>query len=140
MCIPIARGPRAAEEQVAAVAVANQLRVAGPGQQSLQNVAAVLKQDIPDSPVAVEGHTDNVPIKTDKYKDNWDLSVGRATTIVRILTGEHNMEPTRLTASGKGEFAPRASNDDAKGRASNRRTEIVLSPRLEELMELLNKN
>lgn len=109
------------------------------GKEAIAILAKVLVNN-PDFDILVEGHTDNVPIKTDKYRDNWDLSVGRATTIVRILTGEHKMEPTRLTASGKGEFAPRASNDDAKGRASNRRTEIVLSPRLEELMELLNKN
>lgn len=106
------------------------------GKEAISILAKVLIKN-PDFDILIEGHTDNVPIKTAQYKDNWDLSVARATSIVRILTSEEKMEPTRLTASGKGEFSPRASNDDAKGRALNRRTEIVLSPRLEELMELL---
>lgn len=93
----------------------------------------------PDFDVLIEGHTDNVPIKTAIYKDNWDLSVARATTIVRLLTGEYNVPPLRLTASGRGEFSPRATNDTQQGRSSNRRTEIILSPRLDELMNLLNK-
>ena len=85
----------------------------------------------------MEGHTDNVPIKTPIYKDNWDLSVARATSIVRILTKEYKIAPTRMTASGKGEFFPKSDNETAEGRAKNRRTEIILSPKLDELMELL---
>ena len=72
-------------------------------------------------------------------KDNWDLSVARATSIVRVLTEEYKITPTRLTASGKGEFLPLASNATTEGRASNRRTEIILSPKLDEIMNLLNK-
>jgi len=85
----------------------------------------------------VEGHTDNVPIKTSVYKDNWDLSVARATSIVRILINDYRIAPTRMTASGKGEFFPKADNATPEGRAKNRRTEIILSPKLDELMKLL---
>ncbi len=90
--------------------------------------------------ILVEGHTDNVPIKTAQYKDNWDLSVARATSIVRILTSDYKIAPTRLTASGKGEFAPRASNATPEGRAKNRRTDIILSPKLDEIMKLIKAN
>jgi len=90
--------------------------------------------------ILVEGHTDNIPIKTAIYQDNWDLSVARAISIVRILTNEYRIAPTRLTASGKGEFSPRASNATPEGRASNRRTEIILSPKLDEIMKLLKTN
>ena len=79
-----------------------------------------------------------MPIKTSVYKDNWDLSVARATSIVRILTNDYKIVPTRLTASGKGEFFPKADNETVEGRAKNRRTEIILSPKLDELMKLLN--
>jgi chemotaxis protein MotB len=107
------------------------------GKEAITILARVLERNA-EFDILIEGHTDNVPIKTAQYADNWDLSVGRATSIVRILTETHNVSPTRLTASGKGEFAPRASNDDVKGRALNRRTEIILSPKLDELMNLLN--
>ena len=93
-----------------------------------------------DIDILVEGHTDNIPIKTAVYHDNWDLSAARAISIVRILTDEYQISPLRLTASGKGEFSPRASNSTPEGRASNRRTEIILSPKLDELMKLLKTN
>jgi len=93
-----------------------------------------------DIDILVEGHTDSIPIKTVIYKDNWDLSVARATSIVRILTTDYNITPTRLTASGKGEFSPRSTNSTSEGRASNRRTEIILSPKLDEIMKLLKTN
>jgi chemotaxis protein MotB len=107
------------------------------GQQAIQLLADVLNKNL-DIDVAVEGHTDNIPIRTALYRDNWDLSVARATTIVRMLTADYKVSPLRVTASGKGEFYPRAANDTAEGRALNRRTEIVLSPKLDELMKLLN--
>jgi chemotaxis protein MotB len=107
------------------------------GKQAIKLLADVLEKN-PDIDILIEGHTDNVPIRTGVYKDNWDLSVARATSIVRILTDEYKMQPTRLTASGKGEFSPRAANDTPAGRASNRRTEIILSPKLDEIMNLLN--
>lgn len=108
------------------------------GQEALGIVARVLEKN-QDFDILIEGHTDNVPIKTAQYADNWDLSVARATSIVRILAGKYNLDTKRLTASGKGEFSPRASNETTQGRAQNRRTEIILSPRLNELMELLNE-
>jgi chemotaxis protein MotB len=106
------------------------------GKEALKLLAGVLDKNI-DIDILVEGHTDNVPIKTSVYKDNWDLSVARATSIVRILTTDYKITPTRLTASGKGEYFPKADNETAEGKAKNRRTEIILSPKLDELMKLL---
>ena len=106
------------------------------GIEAIQVLADVLNKNN-DIDILVEGHTDNIPIKTALYQDNWDLSAARAISIVRILTNEYNITPTRLTASGKGEFSPRSPNISPEGRASNRRTEIILSPKLDELMKLL---
>lgn len=106
------------------------------GKEALKLLADVLNKNS-DIDILVEGHTDNVPIKTQVYKDNWDLSVARATSIVRILTEEYRITPKRLTASGRGEFFPKADNGTPEGRAKNRRTEIILSPKLEEIMRLL---
>jgi len=108
------------------------------GKEALKLLGEVLDKNT-DIDILVEGHTDNVPIKTSIYKDNWDLSVARATSIVRILTGDYKIAPTRMTASGKGEFFPKAGNETAEGRAVNRRTEIILSPKLEEIMQLLKE-
>jgi chemotaxis protein MotB len=109
------------------------------GREALVALANVLNNN-PDIDVLVEGHTDNVPIRTNQFRDNWDLSVIRATSIVRILTVDLAVSPLRVTASGKGEFVPRASNETPEGRALNRRTEIILSPKLDELMKLLEGN
>ncbi len=109
------------------------------GLDAIKVLADVLDKN-KDIDILVEGHTDNLPIKTAIYKDNWDLSVARATSIVRILTTEYKIAPTRLTASGRGEFSPRASNATPEGRASNRRTEIILSPKLDEIMKLIKTN
>ena len=109
------------------------------GIEALKVLAEVLDKN-PDIDVLVEGHTDNLPIRTAQFRDNWDLSVVRATSIVRILTEDYKISPLRVTASGKGEFMPRATNDTPEGRASNRRTEIILSPKLDELMKLLEGN
>lgn len=109
------------------------------GKEALKVLAEVLDKN-PDIDILVEGHTDNVPIRNAVYKDNWDLSVARATSIVRILTDDYKIDPTRLTASGRGEFLPRATNATPEGRASNRRTEIILSPKLDEIMQLLKTN
>jgi len=106
------------------------------GKDALKLLAGVLDKN-PDIDILIEGHTDNVPIKTSVYKDNWDLSVARATSIVRILTNDYKIVPTRMTASGKGEYFPKADNETPEGRAKNRRTEIILSPKLDELMKLL---
>jgi len=109
------------------------------GTEAIKVLADVLNKNN-DIDILVEGHTDNIPIKTAQYHDNWDLSAARAISIVRILTDEYKISPIRLTASGKCEFSPRASNATTEGRASNRRTEIILSPKLDELMKLLKTN
>lgn len=93
-----------------------------------------------DIDVLIEGHTDNIPIKTAKYEDNWALSADRALSIVRLLSIEHKVNPKRLEAAGRAEFYPKASNETAEGRAKNRRTEIILSPKLDELYKLIEKN
>lgn len=107
------------------------------GKEAIKKLSEVLSKNT-EIDIAIEGHTDNIPIKTDLYKDNWDLSVARSTNIVRMLTDEFGLDPKRVTASGKGEFFPVASNETTEGRAKNRRTEIVLSPKLEELFKILN--
>lgn len=107
------------------------------GVSALALLAGVLDKNR-DIEILVEGHTDNVPIKTAVYKDNWDLSVARAASVVRILTQDYGINPGRLTASGKGEYFPRSTNETAEGKARNRRTEIILSPKLDELMNLLS--
>jgi len=106
------------------------------GKEAIKVLADVLGKN-KDIDILIEGHTDTIPIHTAVYKDNWDLSVARSTSIVRILTNEYKIAPTRLTASGKGEFSPKATNSTPEGRAVNRRTEIILSPKLDEIMQLL---
>lgn len=108
------------------------------GKDALKVLADVLDKN-QDIEILVEGHTDNVPIKTSVFKDNWDLSVARATSITRILTEDYKLSPTRVTAAGRGEFFPKASNDTPEGRAKNRRTEIILSPKLDEIMKLIGQ-
>lgn len=107
------------------------------GIEALKVLADVLNKN-PDIQILVEGHTDNVPIKTAVYKDNWDLSVARATSITRMMNTNYGVAATRMTASGRGEYFPKASNDTQEGKAMNRRTEIILSPKLDEIMNLLN--
>jgi len=106
------------------------------GKEALKTLAQVLK-NTKDITVMIEGHTDDVPIKTSKYQDNWDLSTSRATSIVRILTKDYGFDSNLITASGKGKFKPVKANDTAEGRAGNRRTEVILSPDLKELYKLL---
>lgn len=106
------------------------------GVEAIKVLADVILKNT-DVDILIEGHTDNIPIKTAIYSDNWDLSVARALSIVRILTNDYKVPATRLTASGKGEFSPRSLNTTPEGRASNRRTEIILSPKLDEIMKLL---
>jgi len=105
------------------------------GKEALGTLANVLNAN-PDITVMVEGHTDSIPIRG-RYEDNWALSVARATAIVRILTNNYKVDPTRIVASGKGEWEPVESNATAEGRQRNRRTEIILAPKLDELMRLL---
>jgi chemotaxis protein MotB len=106
------------------------------GKEALKTLAKVINETA-DITVMIEGHTDNQSIKTPKFKDNWDLSTARATSILRIITDDYGFDPARITASGKGQYMPVKSNDTAEGRASNRRTEIILTPDLKELFRLL---
>lgn len=110
------------------------------GKKALQQLADAIKGQT-DLRIMVEGHTDDVPISsTSKYmKDNWDLSVMRATSIVRILT-DAGVAPDQVIAAGKGEFSPVTSNETKEGRAKNRRTEIVITPDLSELFRLIEAN
>lgn len=107
------------------------------GRQALQTLSQVLNIN-PDINVVVEGHTDSIPIKG-RYEDNWALSVARATSIVRILTDTYKVDPTRVTASGRSKYEPIDVNTTAEGRQRNRRTEIILAPKLDELMQLLEQ-
>ena len=93
----------------------------------------------PNLEVMVEGYTDNNPINTTCIKDNWDLSVDRATSVVRVLQDEFKINPARLVAAGRSEYTPVASNDTVEGRAKNRRTRIVLMPKLDQFFELLEQ-
>ena len=90
--------------------------------------------------VMVEGYTDNVPIKNSCITDNWDLSVKRATSVVRALQNNHGINPNRLIAAGRGEYNALASNDTAEGRSTNRRTRIIILPKLDQFYDLLNPN
>ena len=109
------------------------------GKDAIKKVAEILNKN-PDIDVLIEGHTDNKPIKTDKFADNWDLSTARASNIVRLLSDENKVNAKRLTAAGRGEYMPKVSNDSTEGRAKNRRTEIILSPKLDELYKMIDKN
>ena len=104
----------------------------------LGKVAKVIN-DKPELEFMVEGHTDNVPIKVEGTQDNWDLSVRRATAIVRILQKDFGVAPERMTAAGRGEYIPVADNDSSAGRAKNRRTRIVVLPKLDQFYDLINQ-
>ncbi len=105
------------------------------GQDALKKLGEVLAKNS-EIDVQIEGHTDNVPIKTARFDDNWDLSVLRGTSVTRILLAS-GVDVKRITPSGKGEFSPVAPNDSVEGKSRNRRTEIILSPKLDELFRLL---
>ena len=110
------------------------------GKEALNNLGAVLEKNA-DVNVLVEGHTDNVPFNsTGIIKDNWDLSVKRATSVVKIILEKNNIDAQRLTAAGRADYDPISTNDTKEGRAKNRRTEIILTPKLDELFKLLESN
>jgi len=106
------------------------------GNEALKTLANVLN-GTKDITVMIEGHTDSIPIKTKQFKDNWDLSTARATSVVRILTKDYGFDPIRITASGRSQFHPATTNETTEGRASNRRIEVILSPDLNEIYKLL---
>jgi chemotaxis protein MotB len=105
------------------------------GKEALGKLAAVLNQNA-DITVDIEGHTDSIPIHA-KFQDNWDLSLARSASIVRILTIDYRVDPTRVIASGHSQYDPVQPNSTSEGRALNRRTDIILSPKLDELFKLL---
>jgi len=108
------------------------------GRRAVQQLGAVLA-DNPEIAILIEGHTDNVPYKgNSQLSGNWDLSTKRATAIVNILRENANINPENLTAAGRGEYAPIATNDSAEGKAKNRRIEVILTPKLDELTKLLS--
>ncbi|MBI5373468.1 MAG: OmpA family protein [Sphingobacteriales bacterium] len=102
----------------------------------LGKVAQVLKNQ-PDMEFMVEGHTDNVPYNGGVLADNWDLSVKRATAVVRILQKQYGLEPAKMAAAGRGEYKPLADNNTKEGRAANRRTRILILPQLDQFFKLL---
>ncbi len=110
------------------------------GVEALKNVAKVLEQN-PDINVMVEGHTDDVPMKgAGEVKDNWDLSVMRATSVTKILLNNGKIEQHRIIAAGRGEFSPLDRGKTPEARKKNRRTEIILTPKLDELLKVLETN
>lgn len=104
----------------------------------LGKVARVLLKQ-PDIEFMVEGHTDSVPYKQGVLLDNWDLSVKRATAVIRVLQNDYGIPPARMTAAGRGEYVPITSNDSEFGRSLNRRTRIVILPELDQFFKLLEK-
>ena len=95
--------------------------------------------DKPEIEFMVEGHTDNVPIQNEVLQDNWDLSVKRATSVVRVLQEDFNVPPQRMTAAGRSYYIPLMDNETAEGRAKNRRTRIVVLPKLDQFYDLIEK-
>ncbi len=110
--------------------------ISGNAREVLGKIAGIIN-DHEDLEVMVEGHTDDVPMNNDCIADNWDLSVKRATAVVRMLENDHYVEPSRMTAAGRSEFVPKSDNETATGRSTNRRTEIVLAPRMDQFFKLL---
>ncbi|MDO1501850.1 OmpA family protein [Winogradskyella maritima] len=108
------------------------------GRKAVQQLGSVLAEN-PEIAILIEGHTDNVPYKGNaQLSGNWDLSTKRATAIVNILRENNAINPENLTAAGRGEYAPIATNDTAEGKAKNRRIEVILTPKLDEISKLLN--
>jgi len=106
--------------------------------ETLSKIAKIIK-DYKDYDVLVEGNTDNVPIKKTNIRNNWDLSTLRASSVVQALQNDYGVDPKRLTAGGRGEYNPVASNDTEVGKQRNRRTQIIITPKLDEFMDLIGQ-
>lgn len=104
----------------------------------LSKIAKIIK-DYRDYDVLVEGNTDNVPISRPNIRNNWDLSALRASSVVQVLQDDFGVDPSRLTAGGRGEYNPIAGNDTAEGRQLNRRTQIIITPNLDQFLDLIDK-
>lgn len=106
--------------------------------ETLSKIAKIIK-DYRDYDVLIEGNTDNVPINKPNIRNNWDLSTLRASSVVQSLQNNYGVDPKRLTAGGRGEYNPIASNDTPEGKTRNRRTQIIITPKLDQFMELIDK-
>ena len=106
--------------------------------ETLSKIAKIIK-DYKDYDVLIEGNTDNVPISRENIRNNWDLSCLRASSVVQALQNDYGVDPKRLTAGGRGEYNPLATNDTAIGKQRNRRTQIIITPKLDEFMELIGQ-
>lgn len=106
--------------------------------ETLSKIAKIIK-DYKDYDVLIEGNTDNVPIKRENIRNNWDLSCLRASSVVQALQNQYGVDPKRLTAGGRGEFNPLQSNTSEAGKQRNRRTQIIITPKLDEFMELIGQ-
>lgn len=106
--------------------------------ETLSKIAKIIT-DYKDYEVLVEGNTDNVPINRENIRNNWDLSCLRASSVVQALQNRYGVDPSRLTAGGRGEYNPIESNDTDAGRARNRRTQIIITPRLDQFLELIDE-
>lgn len=106
--------------------------------ETLGKIAKII-MDYKDYDVLIEGNTDNVPISQTNIRNNWDLSALRASSVVQALQNNYGVDPKRLTAGGRGEYNPIASNDSAAGKMKNRRTQIIITPKLDQFMELIEK-
>ena len=106
--------------------------------ETLSKIAKIIK-DYKDYDVLIEGNTDNVPISRENIRNNWDLSCLRASSVVQALQNKYGVDPKRLTAGGRGEFNPLATNDSELGRQRNRRTQIIITPKRDQFMELIDQ-
>lgn len=106
--------------------------------ETLSKIAKII-MDYKDYEVLIEGNTDNVPISQTNIRNNWDLSALRASSVVQALQTTYNVDPKRLTAGGRGEYNPIADNNTVDGKAKNRRTQIIITPKLDQFMELIDK-
>jgi len=106
--------------------------------ETLSKIAKIIK-DYKDYDVLIEGNTDNVPIKRENIRNNWDLSTLRASSVVQALQNDYGVDPKRLTAGGRGEYNPIADNDTEVGKQRNRRTQIIITPKLDEFMDLIGQ-
>ena len=106
--------------------------------ETLSKIAKIIK-DYKDYDVLIEGNTDNVPISKTNIRNNWDLSALRASSVVQALQNDYGVDPKRLTAGGRGEYNPVADNDTEVGKQRNRRTQIIITPKLDEFMELIGE-
>ena len=111
-------------------------RISGEAKEVLGKIAKVVK-DHKQLDILVEGHTDDQPISTQCISNNWELSVKRATAIVEVLQDQYEVDPSRMTAGGRSHYVPKATNDNKEGRAMNRRSEIIILPKLDQFFELL---